>query len=768
MSWSVGQEQALEQLEEIAERASGDLTIVTVVGPSDDSTWAKIEISISTKHLEKVQDGLPVRARERLRVYIPHGFPRDLPRVYATHKRFSGFPHVQWATFLCLYQAPGIEWVPSDGMYGFVQRLNEWFRAAAINQLDPDDAPLHPPVVYATSDVQVISRADAPKSAENANYWVGTAHMTKVSGERLDLANWSEIDETPKEIPENVALAPTILLDDPFPIEYPGSVYALIMALKDRGIPVAILFKLLELYALLRKADDALFVVVGAPMRRKEAGGDLKQHIAVWRIEPDVATDLAVSVFGGDIGDAAEKEFIKWAATAKTEWCPVHEDRPEITVKRDEGAVSNWLRGKKILLLGCGALGSFVAEYLVRAGVARLDLVDYGLVKPGLLVRQLFSEKDVGLKKSISLKRRVDEISPSVECCAHSVDLRQGVLTKFPIESIDLVIDATASHIVSHIIEIELASLRAVMPIASMSVSANADCAMATTRMGDYAGGPLDVARQAKLAVFKNVGAKRFRDAFWPKREDIQLFQPEPGCSEPTFLGSAIDMAVHSSAMFNVVLERIQNLDANEASTDFFEKPSSVLDGQSYRHIGLDFASPERLSELRSEYRVLVSPGAVKSIEAYIRKGARELGETVETGGLMFGEVDDSLQTIWLDAASGPPPDSEASESQFLCGVEGTSELAQAMKSSSGSSSRFIGIWHTHPVSMPSPSTDDLNAMANLLHMQEKAPRQTVMLIIGHTTTDPQKAFYIYRRNEFIPVVVKMVAALTEAARYDD
>lgn len=757
MTWSDGQGQALDQLEDIAERASEDFAILEAVDPREDGASAKIEVSISTKHLDRTDGGLPLRARERLAIYVPSAFPLDVPRVYATHKRFAGFPHVQWANFLCLYQAPEIEWVPSDGMYGFVQRLNEWLRAAALNQLDPEDAPLHPPVVYTSSDVQVVARANAPGIPDGAAFWIGSAHLTKVTDKRLDLGDWSKLGETPEHIPEVVDLAPAILLGSPLPMEYPETVYDLIMTLRAQGISIRLLFDLLELYALRRGAQDALFVVLGAPMRRKEAGGELKQHLAVWRIEPGAATDLAVSVFGGDVGDRAEQEFIKWAASAKTEWCRVHEDRAEITVKRDEETLSSWLRGKRVLLLGCGALGSFTAEYLARAGIAKLDLVDHSLVKPGILVRQLFVEQDIGQAKSTSLKNRIVSISPNINCTAHTNNLKRGVLPNSAIEHFDLVIDTTASQSVSHVVETELTSGYGAPPIVSMSVSARADYAMATVRMSGYPAGPIDIARRAKLSVFRDDTAEHFAKVFWPRREDVQLFQPEPGCSEPTFVGSAIDMAAQSSAMLNIVLERIIHLGANEASVDFISKPTSLSGSQQCWHVGYVYSGTERLTEAKSNYRVLIAPGAARSIETYIRKGARELGANVETGGLMFGEVDDSLQTIWLDAASGPPPDSEASEAQFLCGVADTKELAQATKASSGGSSRFIGIWHTHPISMPAPSSEDLYAMANLLHTQERAPRQTVMLIVGHAATQPQKAFYLYRRKEFIPIVVRFV-----------
>src|SRR2546430_16856556 len=59
-------------------------------------------------------------------------------------------PHVQWQKTLCLYAAPAVEWLPSDGMSGLVDRLIRWLRQAAAGNLDPEGQPLHPPVAYAS------------------------------------------------------------------------------------------------------------------------------------------------------------------------------------------------------------------------------------------------------------------------------------------------------------------------------------------------------------------------------------------------------------------------------------------------------------------------------------------------------------------------------------------------------------------------------------------------------------------------------------------
>lgn len=756
MSLGEGQKLAVTQLEEIAVVSNGAVTIESVTTPADDVSRAKFEISLSTRHLKTCPGGLPIRARERFIIHVAQNFPLRPPSVYSAHKRFAGFPHVQWSDYLCLYQAPEFEWRPADGIFGLIDRLNDWLRAAALGELDPDNAPLHPPAQYPSSSVNVVCRANTPAQPGNG-LWIGAAHFDKASDARIDLVGWSSLEDD-----ENGALVPgsmrgaAVLLAEPLPFEYPKTTYDLIMAVHERGFSLSLLFKLMRLYTFALAEGEPLYVVIGAPMRRVAADAPLCHHIAVWRVAPDAAAHLRQSLSNTEEGDAAHQAFIKWAASAGTEWCCVFEDRPEVTLRRDDATVAAALRGKRVLLLGCGALGTFLGEYLVRGGVSRLVLVDSKLVAPGILVRQLHEENWVGRSKSLALAERLKRIGLPIEIEAHVKDLSYGVFTAFETDSLDLIIDATASPTVSFILEQELPGLKQAAPLLSLSISARAEYGMATVRKGGFSGGSVDITRRAKLAAMRRPQLKPVVKAFWPAAGDMELFQPEPGCSDPTFVGSAIDMAYYSSGLLHLALERLKELGNDEASADYLGRPGAKTGALSGGHV---FTAPACLDEQRYAYRVLASPEAERQINANIREGARLRGATVETGGLMFGTIDDSLRKIWIDSVTGPPPDSFMSDDKFICGVEGTKEIAAARKQASGASSAFVGIWHTHPVSDPDPSNDDLKAMAQLLLKQEKSPRHVVMLIIGNATSAPLPKYYLYRRAEYLRIIAALALA---------
>ena len=78
------------------------------------------------------------------------------------------------------------------------------------------------------------------------------------------------------------------------------------------------------------------------------------------------------------------------------------------------------------VVAGCGALGSFHAAALARAGVGRLTIVDRDYVEPANLHRQwLFEESDAAeaLPKAVAAARRLERINSSVAVRGMVADL---------------------------------------------------------------------------------------------------------------------------------------------------------------------------------------------------------------------------------------------------------------------------------------------------------------------------------------------------------
>ena len=67
-----------------------------------------------------------------------------------------------------------------------------------------------------------------------------------------------------------------------------------------------------------------------------------------------------------------------------------------------------------IHIIGCGSVGSTVAENLVRCGITKITLWDFDRVEPHNIVNQMFRQRDIGKMKVEALRDILVEINPDV------------------------------------------------------------------------------------------------------------------------------------------------------------------------------------------------------------------------------------------------------------------------------------------------------------------------------------------------------------------
>src|SRR3974390_1135227 len=103
------------------------------------------------------------------------------------------------------------------------------------------------------------------------------------------------------------------------------------------------------------------------------------------------------------------------------------------------------LLSSSAVLVGCGALGTVVANLLVRAGVGRLRIIDRDFVEPSNLQRQtLFEESDArdSLPKAVAAERRLRAINSGVQVDGIVADLTPKNITEL-LEGFPLILDGT-------------------------------------------------------------------------------------------------------------------------------------------------------------------------------------------------------------------------------------------------------------------------------------------------------------------------------------
>ena len=753
MQLTNGQQLALEQLYEIEAYGNQALEIIQV---EQKEKKFRIEISIDCTGYKKINNGLPLRSRERFIIILPEDFPFELPRIVTKHTRFAGFPHVQWKRLLCLYISPSTEWEPSDGIFGYMDRLHDWLRQGALNQLDPSGAPSHPPITYPSSKniKTIIPRVNTPEVLENG--WYGTAHLKRISEDRLDVVGWSSLFA--KDTPKNVSAA--ILTSKYFPFEFPETVSNLIAELEHNGVSFGKLALTLYHASLYNQKDSPLLLIIGTPMRGIQ-GEARKQHLVAWYIAKNLvrAFKLSTDKYSDDIrkqkiGKEVEKIIRNWSKKAKVEWCRVREDRSEVIIKRDHSSPISWFKNRSVALWGCGALGSHIAEYLTRAGVRKIVLIDNGIVTPGIMVRQLYNDIDIGKYKIDALEDRLIKIQArqDVEFEKKNCDLIELLNDDEIFKGVDIIVNTTASRVIEKKLEFRrrFLSHSKRVPIISMMVGHLAQCGIVTISMPQYSGSNFDLFRKTKISTLKNSAYFHFADEFWPEKPRQELFQPEPGCSDATFLGSDADVSALSACMINYAVRSIKNDEEFKAFSFLLMRPDHCLyENNTDEKCLFKWKSDKVIEEAIEGYEVRIKEQAWNKICNYILKSRKKNNVYVETGGILFGQRDDVLKIIWIDEILGPPSDSLLSKRLFICGISGVKEKNEALSIETREAVQFIGVWHTHPNLPTQPSEIDINGMAKIVIESAPSTSKALLLIIGEDLANPQIGAYLFKKSDF-------------------
>ena len=102
------------------------------------------------------------------------------------------------------------------------------------------------------------------------------------------------------------------------------------------------------------------------------------------------------------------------------------------------------IRGAKVAVVGCGAIGASACTLLARAGVGALRIIDRDYVEASNLQRQLlFDEDDAreSLPKALAAARKIGVINSEVVCEPQVKDLTPQTISL--LDGVDLVLDCT-------------------------------------------------------------------------------------------------------------------------------------------------------------------------------------------------------------------------------------------------------------------------------------------------------------------------------------
>jgi integrative and conjugative element protein (TIGR02256 family) len=726
---SPGQAEALSELREIVRINDGRIRVETVRDPRQDG-WLEVDIVINCEGETTADSSACLEDWEPVTILVPPRFPFQHPNVMVPHRRFAGLPHVLWADGICLYLAAN-DWDPARGMHGFVVQLLTWFEAVARGTISGPEIPWHAPLTYWWTGDYLMVRTDLPDALENdPGIWLCLALVEWVDEHLYDVRRWLSVDEANgfrawhdrQDIDDDpdrrarIFVAPMVALPRPVGFAYPNSCEELLTALAGQGLSRQNYHKLRQFTHAFNpgiwdgtgRAPDLL--LIGSPAPDRYAIPSRIAHVAAWAL-------------GEEDSDAVS-------------WLTVFDQRPRITTRRDTNRPAQWLAGKRVLVLGCGALGAPIAEFCVRAGAAETFVVDDAEVRPGVLVRQPYTYADIGQNKAVALARRLAAVNPPDGQVLPLPFDAIGLITEvLSLPDFDLVIDATANRSVAAALEhIWWTAAQPLPALLSMMVGHDCERGAATLALPGASGAGVDILRRLAITASTDADLYDVLDDFFPDHPRGSPFQPEPGCSDPTYVGSAADLATFAGQLLNDALT-ILAAATNADDVAFPRRWASVVRASV---VGSTRASRQQLSwpndHLRPDhalqYQIRIDPAVLASIRREVVLMADRRGPHVETGGMLLGQIDHASRVVWVTEADGPPPGSESGAEALKLDPTAARAWARHRRRVTRGMVTYIGAWHTHPDHPASPSNQDNKAMNEMT--RDGVP--VLLMIIGGGT----------------------------------
>lgn len=220
------------------------------------------------------------------------------------------------------------------------------------------------------------------------------------------------------------------------------------------------------------------------------------------------------------------------------------------------------LRDKKVLLIGCGAIGSFVACELARAGVGGLTLFDKDVLEPGNSVRWPLGRSHWGLSKVLSLQLHLSREYPwtlvtpirgtiggstTDENEIKEADEGPVAVLEGLIRAADVVIDATASDECWY---------------ALAFLCREADKPLAIGYATEGAAGGVVIAIPGRAAFCLSCLSRHWKDGTLPQPAVDPTGTVLPiGCNQPTFTGGGYDLQEVSLQVVRTVLSLVDDDD---------------------------------------------------------------------------------------------------------------------------------------------------------------------------------------------------------------
>jgi len=408
---------------------------------------------------------------------------------------------------------------------------------------------------------------------------------------------------------------------------------------------------------------------------------------------------------------------------------------------RNEGCANrDLLKSKTIAIIGCGAIGSEVADVLSKAGVGRLNFVDYDVLHAHNSIRHLCSLNMIGFPKVIALKCHLKMYNPFVEYETAPFNILNTDINSYLSNDSIAISSIADDNIEGYLNEQAIINDKTIFYVRALRGGKSARIFRVI---------PGKDACFYCLTLYKNDNQSSFIDIPFDKKMPT-LFNE---CNNPVRPASAADLKLISSIASKIVMGFIQkdDIDSNHwvwqsengvyiknQKTDYF----SLINQTFIPHPECPYCSKEQ------EIIISINENVRRSIILEIDKDP-----TVETGGVLAGIIDKGIINIMYVSAPGPKAIMKVDK--FNRDVAYCQTFLDKLFKESNGKIVYVGEWHFHTSGSISPSSIDLLSM-NAIAKQDNYLTDTPVMIIA--SYDKQLSCTVHPYNKkYYNVVPKFI-----------
>jgi integrative and conjugative element protein (TIGR02256 family) len=397
-------------------------------------------------------------------------------------------------------------------------------------------------------------------------------------------------------------------------------------------------------------------------------------------------------------------------------------------------------KSKRVTIIGCGALGSEVADDLAKAGVGRLHLVDKELFRAHNSIRHLVSIDKMGLPKalvtreSLILHNPFVTVTPEIRLDAQGKSITDILITVL----VDFLTDILTKNINEYLLEESIG----ISTIADNNVERYLnEQAIIYNKTIFYA----RALRGGKTArIFRVIPGKdacmnclayycqdkdgRFINI--PEDETLPTIANE--CNNPIRPASAADLKIISSIASRLIIDYLQK---GEDDKNHWIFTTEKLEGIDYNEqFPYVLYSSSLLPHPNCIYCKKENPVKVLASKEVLEfmQLERAKDTNLETGGILLGYKNDRGDIV-VTLASEPGPKAIKESTKFERDPEYCQRIIDDNYEKYGDKSLYVGEWHYHSNGDNKPSNVDLLSLSDISKQKEYLLDKPIMIILSNT-----------------------------------